>query len=114
MLLRGVGLTPEYQSTNHIVAVSSRRQGGLLPGRYRSRILRLLLPLLINSTPSEAVVRGILGLAGSTSSAASGTIEEDDSLVSRGSGIALEAPSRPFSNAVEKLCQPSNCNGFVT
>jgi hypothetical protein len=84
IMLRAVGLEPEYHGSQEIQNVCLRRQSsGLLPGRYRSRVLRLLLPLLCHMVPCDEVARGLFQLAGASSSVASSNIDEDEVLVSR-------------------------------
>lgn len=84
LLLSSVGLSAEFGSTNNIVKVQVREQSeGLLPGRYRSRIIRSLLPLLDAMTPCKEIVQGLFCLAGATSPSLSHTMDEDEGTVSR-------------------------------
>ena len=87
MMLRAAGLEPEFDdSTNEIRQIFLRKhEDGLLPGRYRSRVLRLLLPILNETLPNAAIIKGLFRLVGATSSVASGNgnMDEDESLVSK-------------------------------
>jgi hypothetical protein len=84
LLLSSVGLSAEFGSTNNVVKVQVREQAeGLLPGRYRSRVIRSLLPLLDAMTPCKEIVRGFFCLAGATSPSLSQTMDEDEGTVSR-------------------------------
>jgi hypothetical protein len=69
----------------------------VLPGRYRGRILRLILPLLAESKPSSRIVRGLLIIAGVASNVLSEGVSNEESVVSREAVSVLRelhSPSR--------------------
>ncbi|KAG7353154.1 HECT-domain ubiquitin-transferase [Nitzschia inconspicua] len=54
-----------------------------LPGRYRSRFLRLLFPVLKLSDPSSQLVAGLFDLAGSSCAIYTASLDEEEGIVSR-------------------------------
>ena len=79
-----LGLDVEYGESQGILkAQLAQNSICLLPGRYRSRVLRLLLPLLDCNGPCSSIALSLFCLAGSTSPAISKNLDEDEGMVSR-------------------------------
>lgn len=98
-LLNAVGLFTVRNTKGEVAEVSTRdRETGLLPGRFRARILRLILFIFDTLKPCEATVRGIFNLAGISASVAAHIVDEDEVNVSREAVSLLRhlhSPSRP-------------------
>ena len=84
MLLRAVGMQVQFRNDTTLVEESKLLPftEDILPGRYRSRILRLLFPILKLLEPSEPLVECLFGLAGSTCSSTTSILDEHDGIVS--------------------------------
>ena len=99
ILFNAIGLDVEYGRSESIVNARRVEESGLLlPGRYRSRIIRLLLPLLHYTKPSMSIVFSLFDLAGSSSMVLSQNLDEDEAMVSREVVSLLRhlySPARP-------------------
>ena len=100
LLLEAVGLSVSLDSSGIVQEATLRSQeDGLLPGRFRSRIMRFVFPLLETLDPNEQIICGILCLAGATSPSAARSIDEDEVFVAREAVTLLRqlhSPSRPL------------------
>jgi hypothetical protein len=98
-LLNAVGLFTVRNTNGEVAEVNTRdRETGLLPGRFRARILRLIIFIFDTLKPCEATVRGIFNLAGISASVAAHIVDEDEVNVSREAVSLLRhlhSPSRP-------------------
>jgi hypothetical protein len=85
ILFGAIGLIVEYdgQSQDIVKVRMEDNPGCLLPGRYRSRILRLMLPLLDSNEPSESIAQSLFCLAGASSLVLSDNLNEDEGMVTR-------------------------------
>ena len=64
-------------------ATNAEKVTCVLPARYRSRLLRLLYPILSMRNPNSFVVKGLLEVAGSSMSVVTASLDNDESSVSR-------------------------------
>jgi len=78
LLLGAIGLIAEYDQNGKISSIKVAESSDSLPGRYRSRVLRLMFPLLVKSEPSTALIRGLFSIAGCSSALVSKSIDEDE------------------------------------
>jgi len=84
LLMKGVGLAIEHGNDGSIMDVHLRSSdSGVLPARFRGRLLRLILPLLAKSDPGQAIVEGLFHLAGVPWCADTQIPDNDEFLVSR-------------------------------
>lgn len=82
MLLERVGIMVEYSSEGKISFVYLRSHScGIMPARFRSRILRLILPLTLATPPEHLLVEGLFEFAGITSSLVTRSFDEDESIL---------------------------------
>ncbi|KAL3944031.1 MAG: hypothetical protein SGBAC_001899 [Bacillariaceae sp.] len=87
LLLEAIGLIAKHDQNGNISAINVVESSNLLPGRYRSRVLRLMFPLLVKSEPSTALICGLFSIAGCSSALVSKSIDEDEK------GVACEVIS---------------------
>jgi UBA/TS-N domain len=84
LLLRASGISVCENEHEAIDKVSIRMHSeGLLPARFRSRILRFLFYLLESAVPSDSIVEGLLCLAGMGSPTMPRSLDEDEKFVAR-------------------------------
>ncbi|CAB9500257.1 Probable E3 ubiquitin-protein ligase hulA [Seminavis robusta] len=97
LLLWAVGMSVnETDGCIDEVSVRKHREG-LLPSRFRSRILRFLLPLLESAKPNDQVVVGLLYLAGLGTPSMPRSLDEEEKFVAREAVTLLRqlhSPSR--------------------
>lgn len=85
ILLNVAGVTLREGSSTGIISSAHLRShaDGMLPARFRARILRLILPLLIESESNRyRVIEGLFELAGATSPIISNSMDGDETSVS--------------------------------
>jgi UBA/TS-N domain len=99
LLIWAVGLSADFKNDGSVDTLSRReQQEGLLPARFRSRILRFLLPLLDAMAPDEKIVVGLLCLAGQGPPSMTRAFDEDEKFASREAVTLLRqlhSPVRP-------------------
>lgn len=83
ILLRAVGLEWTQSEGRFETLLVRKSAAGVLPARFRARILRLLLPLVSTLEPNEYVVGGLLTLAGVASSLVTRSLDDEESFISR-------------------------------
>lgn len=84
ILFRVIGLTAEVDTKDSVVKMSLRpSDDGILPARFRARLIRLMLPFLSTFEPCEAMVEGLLYLAGATSALLTKSQDVEECFVSR-------------------------------
>ena len=96
LLLNAAGLSLGVDSEGRVETEAGSES--LLPGRFRSRIMRFLLPLLDTMEPNDKIVLGLLQLAGMTVPSMPPSLDEDEKLVSREAVTLLRqlhSPARP-------------------
>jgi hypothetical protein len=81
-ILRAAGMIVEWSESGLPNRVSVETEE-LIPARFRSRILRALLPALRSSNPNLGISGALLTVAGYASNAATRSIDPDEWLVSR-------------------------------
>lgn len=84
LLMKGIGLSVEYRTDGTLAEADLLTvNDGILPARFRARLLRLVLPLLASSHPCQAMVEALFHLAGVASIAVTESVDSDETLVSR-------------------------------
>ena len=100
IMLKVVGLSVVYGDNRSIKSVDLRSSDvGILPARFRARILRLVQPLLASMEPCQAIIEGLFSLAGVASPVVTRSADEEESLLSREAVSLLRhlhSPARPF------------------
>ena len=82
-LFKVIGLNSKNEVDGGISSSSLRSHAeGILPAKFRSRIVRFLFPLLCATKPDPDAVEGLFELAGVTSSVVTKSLDEEETLIS--------------------------------